>query len=344
MYNKTLWFDFENAPHVWVLKEIIKTLESKGYKAFITARDFSNTLSLCDYLNIPYTDVSVNKNNSGKISKFYSIFLRSVKLKRLLRNNNIKPLIAISHGSRSQALASSFLGIKQISLDDYEYSFSGFNRYVNYLLTPFPVQKEDWGKYKNKVINYPGLKEELYLCNKENYCSNDIYLDNTKINIIFRPESTTAHYSNKESNELQEIVINKFEEQQSKIFVILFPRDDNQKNEICEKFFSRGINYYLPEKSINGPAIISKCDLLIGGGGTMTREACVLGIPSYTFFKGKLGAVDKHLIKEKKLFIIKEKNDMEQIVFDKVNEHNINISGDALKFVTEFIEKTISGN
>ena len=118
MDNKTLWFDFENAPHVWVLKEIIGNLEGRGYKAFITARDFSNTLSLCEYLNIPYTEVSVNKKNSGKISKFYSILLRSIRLKRLLKKNNIKPLIAISHGSRSQALASSFLG-KKTSTNKY---------------------------------------------------------------------------------------------------------------------------------------------------------------------------------------------------------------------------------
>ena len=210
------------------------------------------------------------------------------------------------------------------------------------MLTPFPVQKEDWGRFKDKVINYPGLKEELYLCNKDNYCSHDINLDSTKINIIFRPESTTAHYSSRESKELQEFVIKKLEEHRDKIFVILFPRDENQKNEICEKFISRGINYYLPDKSINGPAIISKCDLMIGGGGTMTREACLLGIPSFSFFKGKLGAVDKYLIKEKKLFIIKDNNDIEQIVFEKVKEHNINISDNALRFVTEFIEKIIS--
>lgn len=47
--NMKLWFDFENAPHIWVLKEIINYFEEKGYKAILTAKDFSYTIQLSSY-------------------------------------------------------------------------------------------------------------------------------------------------------------------------------------------------------------------------------------------------------------------------------------------------------
>ncbi len=43
-------------------------------------------------------------------------------------------------------------------------------------------------------------------------------------------------------------------------------------------------------------------DLVIGGGGTMTREAAVLGVPAYTYFAGKWGAVDQYLSDQHRLF------------------------------------------
>jgi hypothetical protein len=36
-------------------------------------------------------------------------------------------------------------------------------------------------------------------------------------------------------------------------------------------------------------------DLVIGAGGTMTREAALLGIPTYTLFAGETPAVDRWL-------------------------------------------------
>jgi predicted glycosyltransferase len=36
-------------------------------------------------------------------------------------------------------------------------------------------------------------------------------------------------------------------------------------------------------------------DLVISGGGTMNREAAALGVPVYSIFLGKSGAVDRYL-------------------------------------------------
>jgi len=46
---------------------------------------------------------------------------------------------------------------------------------------------------------------------------------------------------------------------------------------------------------------MADADLVISAGGTMNREAVALGVPVYTTFEGRLGAVDERLIAEGRL-------------------------------------------
>src|SRR5487761_2432338 len=51
-------------------------------------------------------------------------------------------------------------------------------------------------------------------------------------------------------------------------------------------------------------------DLVISGGGTMNREAAALGIPVYSIFRGKIGAVDQYLAREGRLTLIESVEDV----------------------------------
>ncbi|MCX6165435.1 MAG: DUF354 domain-containing protein [Ignavibacteriae bacterium] len=339
--NNLIWIDFENSPHVWVFKEIIKKLESNGLKVLITARDFAQTIELCKYLDIHFEPVKGKKATSS-FGKLFSVAKRALALKRYLIKNNLKPGLAISHGSRSQSLAAYFMKVPSVTLDDYEFSFSGFNRFAKTILTPFAIDKSQWGEYEDKVVNYPGLKENLYLCNSENYANYKFgEIDNNKINIIFRPESSTSHYKSDISTYLQEKIIDNLFTSEN-VFVILIPRNPSQKEYFEERFKKSSLNYFVPDKVINGPALIWNCDTLVGGGGTMTREACVLNVPSYCFFGGKIGGVDENLIKQGKLFMIKNDEDINKIKFVKRENKDLSISNEALDFVCEYILNLIN--
>ena len=47
-------------------------------------------------------------------------------------------------------------------------------------------------------------------------------------------------------------------------------------------------------------------DLVISGGGSMNREAAVLGTLTYSLLKGKLAAVDRHLIEKGRMVHLDE--------------------------------------
>lgn len=339
---KVVWFDFENAPHVWILKEIINSFHKEGIETLITARDFSVTLSLSEYLGIKLDKVSNNKTYKKKIYKLYGVLSRGLELANYISKKENKPVLAISHGSRSQAFAAFLLKIPVISLDDYEYSSKGFNLFVNKLLTPFPIPKEEWGKFHKKVIHYPGLKEELYLWNKNNYLdsnSNQELAD--KINVVFRPEGRYTHYSSIKSKEIQDSLI-KYFSKKKELHIILLARDKIQEKEIEKIFLKERIEYSIPRNILNGPQLMFHADLVIGGGGTMTREAGILGTPSYSFFGGKLGHVDKYLVEQNKLVLLESENDLKKIQFEKKRNQNPAIKKDAFDFVVNFLKQWLS--
>src|SRR5262249_12249605 len=57
----------------------------------------------------------------------------------------------------------------------------------------------------------------------------------------------------------------------------------------------------VPESAVDGQSLVAGADLVISAGGTMNREAVVVGTPVYTTFAGRPGGVDGRLIGEGRL-------------------------------------------
>ena len=53
----------------------------------------------------------------------------------------------------------------------------------------------------------------------------------------------------------------------------------------------------VPPHALDGSSLLYHADAMVGAGGTMNREAALLGTPTYTMFAGKLAAVDAELIR-----------------------------------------------
>jgi hypothetical protein len=82
---------------------------------------------------------------------------------------------------------------------------------------------------------------------------------------------------------------------------VLLPRDAEQAGR-----YGNVANVVVLSKAVDGPSLLACADLVIGGGGTMTREAAVLGTPTYTVFAGRLAAVDGELIRLGRLHDLRE--------------------------------------
>ena len=66
----------------------------------------------------------------------------------------------------------------------------------------------------------------------------------------------------------------------------------------------------VPEHAVDGQSLLAGADLVVSAGGTMNREAVVLGTPVYTTFAGRLGGVDERLIAEGRLRPLERAEDL----------------------------------
>lgn len=338
-----LWFDFENAPHVWILSPIIRYFRKKGYSCILTARNFSYTVDLCQHLGYDIQVVGHSGMAKSKQGKVMRILDRSVRLYKMLYHKRRSIAFAISHGSRSQLLAAYGLRIPALCMDDYEFSYQGFSRFADCLLVPFPIEKEIWSKRASKVVHYPGLKEELYLYGFDptNNCLPEyIKAGHQDVMVLFRPSGTWSHYKSSQSVITQQGIL-EYLSQYPEVYLILLPRDKFQKEEITSFCVKRGMRFYVPEQILDGPQLIWQMDLVISGGGTMSREAAVLGVPSYSFFGGQWGGVDRHLESRGMLVSVKHPDDIRKVVIKKRDRIIPRIGPQALDFVTSFIEKKL---
>ena len=90
------------------------------------------------------------------------------------------------------------------------------------------------------------------------------------------------------------------------------------------------------------------CDIVVGGGGTMNREAALLGLPVYSLFMGKMGTIDRMLADQGRLTWVRSVEDVTLIKFKKREKSDINDlltkwkarSSDLSRFICEEVLRT----
>ena len=61
-----VWVDLTNSPHVLVMRPLIDAMRADGHEVEVTARDFAQTLELCDRLGIEHT--AVGRHRGGQLA------------------------------------------------------------------------------------------------------------------------------------------------------------------------------------------------------------------------------------------------------------------------------------
>jgi uncharacterized protein len=73
----------------------------------------------------------------------------------------------------------------------------------------------------------------------------------------------------------------------------------------------------IPDKVVDGLNLLWHSDLVVSGGGTMNREAAASGVPVYSIFRGKIGAVDRYLSENGRLCLLTSKEDVRDKILVK---------------------------
>lgn len=319
-----LWFDLDNTPHVPIFRYIFKELDKRHIEYFITARDFAQTKELLELYKIKHLLIGEHAGKN-KVKKIFNLFNRARKLNQSIKNKPIK--LAISHGSRTQLISSKLKKIPSILMMDYEFTeHLLFNYLSDYILIPKFISDErlkNVGINLKKVIRYNGFKEEIYLrfLEPEKDFRNNINVNKDEILVILRPPSLVSNYHNIKSEELLVTVIKHLEKLKN-IKILIVNRTNVEKKILIENISNREKFLFL-EKPVDGLQLLYSADLVISGGGTMNREAALLGIPTYSIFAGKRPYLDEYLEKLGRLKFINYVKEIEKINPSRLHKKNI---------------------
>ena len=203
--------------------------------------------------------------------------------------------MALSHGSYAQIVAARLARVPAVTMMDYEHQPANHLsfRLARRVIVPatFPeASLRRFGASPKKVVRYEGFKEELYLADvaPDPSILVSLGLDPDRVTAAMRPPPEGALYhahGNPRFDAILEHVLSEGGQ------VVLLPRTAEQ----AARYRRAGVA--IPERPVDGRALLATVDLTIGAGGTMTRESALLGTPTYTVFLGELAAQDAELIR-----------------------------------------------
>jgi uncharacterized protein len=308
--GRRIWIDIDNSPHVLFFLPIIDELKKRGFEVDLTARDMYQVCELLDFFHLPCKVIG-RHYGKNKVLKILGTFLRVVQL--IPTASRFHASVALSHGSRAQILVCKLLGIPTVMMHDYEHSQkTGFVE-PDWVFTPDLIPVNTMNRRSERTMRYPGLKEDVYV---PRFVPNpqiliDLGISRDDLVVTLRPPATEAHYHNPESEELFAEAL-RFLSERPNVRAVLLPRNARQGAELRREWaelIACG-SLIIPSHPVDGLNLIWFSDLVISGGGTMNREATALGVPVYSVFRGKIGAVDKYLAEKGRLILLESVGDV----------------------------------
>lgn len=297
-----IWLDMANSPHPVLLGPVADELEQAGHEVWVTTRDHAQTADLTRS-RWPEAMVVGGPSPSSRAEKVQNIMDRVQRLRR--EAARYRPDVALSINSYAQVIAARAAGVRSVTLMDYEYqpanhvSFRLAQRVV--VPSAFPAQRLRWygARSPMRVRLLGGYKEELYIDRPSHLAADTDGWSSVPgaaaaVRCLFRPPPRGASYHRGGNDRFDELLAEAAGRSDTCALVLArFPEQRDAYGTL------RGA--IVADETVDGLRALLGADVFIGAGGTMCREAALLGVPAYSVFAGKLAAVDAQLMREGRL-------------------------------------------
>jgi predicted glycosyltransferase len=290
-----IWIDLSNSPHPLLFAPIVLRLEEMGHWIGITARDNAQTAELT-LERWPDATIIGGASPKSRALKAEAMMARIPPLRRWAQSFGAE--VALSHNSYTQIVAARVLGLPVVTAMDYEGQPANHLafRLANVILMPEALRRSAarrQGATDRRTRFYSGFKEEIYLGDFEPdptvLASIGVEPDGRPLVVARTPPSRAAYhqFGNPMFGEAIEALGNEPE-----VRTVILARHPEQREAIQALNLS---NLVVPDHAIDSRSLMYHADLVLGAGGTMTREAALMGVPTYSVFAGKPPAVDREL-------------------------------------------------
>jgi uncharacterized protein len=192
------------------------------------------------------------------------------------------------------------------------------------------------------VIRYKGFKEELYLVKfkADGNFRSTLGIEDDTILAVIRPPGMLGNYHDSRSERLLIDAIEYFASFKNCV-IIITSRSQKDRDLINENVKDNKSIRFL-EKAVDGLQLVSTADIVLSGGGTMNREAALVGTKTYSIFTGKKPYLDEYLESIGRLTFIDSKNDIAQIKIERAREkqaydYNLNIVSEVTDIIVSLM-------
>lgn len=319
-----IWIDLANAPHVAFFLPIIRELEIAGHEISISMRDFNQTVELAGLNGLQGTVIGTHGGRSS-FGKAINLLSRASALTAFSRRRKLD--VAVSHNSYTQTIAGRLTCSRVVTIMDYEGQPANHIafRLAHRVIVPSAFPESDLRRFgcpPSRVIRYEGFKEQVYLSSFQpqprfvadlrRACElgSDWDPERNILVTVRTPASMAAYHHFK--NVLFEKLMQRLNERHD-LTVVLLPRSEEQRAYYRDHY----PRLRIPTEPLSGNDLVFASDLVVSAGGTMNREAAVLGTPVCTIFAGQLPAVDRRLIDIGRLVSIETERDLDALSFNR---------------------------
>ena len=289
-----VWIDLSNSPHPLLFAPVARRLEAGGHEVHVTVRDNAQTLELARE-RWPEITLIGGPAPPSRVAKARAIGARVRSMMRWAGERRVD--VALSHNSYAQAVAARALRLPVVTAMDYEHQPANHLafRLADRILLPSALPVElvrGQGASAGKVVVYPGLKEELYLGDFEPdpgvLAAAGVPGDGGPLVVTRTPPAGASYHrtANDPYYEGLRAVC------RDGVRCVILPRHTEQRDQLAALDLPGAV---IPEHAVDSRSLMYMADLVIGAGGTMTREAALIGVPTASVYAGGVPAVEQTL-------------------------------------------------
>jgi predicted glycosyltransferase len=304
-----VWIDVSNSPQVPFFRPLVALLRERGHDVRVTTREYAQTTELLALYEIEHDVVGPAHGGAGAFGKTRAMAGRFQALRAYARAQQFD--LALAHASHELPMVARSLGIPSSYAFDYEFARvqHGFGcRAARRVVVPEAIPQDRLdrlGARNSKVRRYAGLKEEYYLAgfSPDEAVLGELGLDTGRVLVVVRtpPEVSLYH---RHGNPLFADVLGRLAADDA-VQAVVLTRTKDQRDALRAE-----TRLVVPEHAVDAQSLVAFADLVVSAGGTMNREAVALGVPAYTTFAGRLGAVDESLVHDGRLRMLTAADDL----------------------------------